>query len=202
MTEQIPDPPVVDETQRDAEPEAAPMPRWVPVAIGVVLVALAALAVMTGLRYREGTLVQMVPSRTERTATSPAPPGEPEAGASLVLHGENGQNIPNANEPVSGDARAVVTGGPDGVSATVRTWARRGVVFEVEPGDAMLYVNDMPIGEARQFDSMDEAYELPHAGSYTVRIVADGYRERQFIVTAADDAQQDVARLRVTLEKQ
>ena len=179
------------------------MPRWVPVVIGVVLVALAGLAVMTGLRYRDGTLVQMVPgSGAQRTATSPAPPGEPEAGASLVMPGENGQNVPSANEPVSGDARAIVTGGPGGVSSTVRTWARRGVVFEITPADAMVYVNDMPIGEARQFDSMDEAYELPHAGSYTIRAVAEGYRERQFIVTAAEDAQQDVARLRVSLEKQ
>lgn len=202
MTEQLPEPPAVEPPQ-PPEPESAPMPRWVPVAIGVVLAALAALAVMTGLRYRDGTLVQMVPGNgAQRTATSPAPPGEPEAGASLVVPGDNGENVPSANEPVSGDARAVVSGGPGGVSATVRTWARRGVIFEITPPDAMLYVNDMPIGEARQFDSTDEIYELPQAGSYTIRAVADGYRERQFIVTAAEDAQQDVARLRVTLEKQ
>ncbi|HEX6159727.1 MAG TPA: hypothetical protein VF111_06150 [Thermoanaerobaculia bacterium] len=179
------------------------MPRWVPVAIGVILVALAGLAVITGLRYRDSTLVKMVSGDNgPRTTTSSAPPGEPEAGASLVVPGEDGQNVPSANEPVSGDARAVVSGGPGGVTATVRTWARRAVVFEIEPSEAMVYVNDMPIGEARQFDSMDEAYELPHAGSYTIRVVAEGHRERQFIVTAADDAQQDVARLRVTLEKQ
>ncbi|MEA2489110.1 MAG: hypothetical protein QOH21_902 [Acidobacteriota bacterium] len=204
MTEPTPDPAVAPMDERDPnEPEAAPLPRWVPVAIGVLLVVLGALAVATGLRYRTDTLVGMVRTSGNRvhTPSTPAPPGEPEAGASLVMPGGANENVPTANKAVTGDSRAVVTGGPGGVTSQVRVWARRGVVFEVTPEDAMLYVNDVPIGEARQFNSMDEAYELPHPGSYTVRVVADGYRERQFVVTAAEDAQQDIARLNVSLTK-
>jgi hypothetical protein len=206
MTEPTPDPAVAPESERDLnEPEAAPLPRWVPVAIGVLLVVLGALAVVTGLRYRNDTLVGMVGGTSAtavHTATAHAPPGEPEAGASLVMPGgDNDVNVPTANEPVAGNSRAVIEGGPGGVSSQVRVWARRGIVFEIVPDDAMLYINDMPIGEARQFNSMDEAYELPHPGSYNVRVVAEGFRERQFVVTAAEDATQDVARLRVALQK-
>lgn len=204
MTEPTPDPVVAPESERDPnEPEAAPLPRWVPVAIGVVLVAMAALAVMTGLRYRNETLVGMIgtSSAPPRTATTHAPPGEPEAGASLIMPGGTSENVPTANEAVTGNSRAVIEGGPGGVTSEIRVWARRGIVFEITPEDAMLYVNDLPIGEARQFNSMDEAYELPHPGSYTVRVVADGYRERQFVVTAAEDATQDIARLKVTLQR-
>ncbi|HEX2060998.1 MAG TPA: hypothetical protein VHK90_09680, partial [Thermoanaerobaculia bacterium] len=91
------------------------MPRWIPILIGAVLVTLAALAVFTGLRYRDtNTITDHVPPRRERTTN--APPGEPEAGASLVL---SGNEAPAANEPVSGKARAVIEGGPGGVAATV-----------------------------------------------------------------------------------
>jgi hypothetical protein len=201
--EPTPDPVVAPDAERDTEPEPAPLPRWVPVAIGVLLVVLGALAVATGLRYRQDTLVGMVRTSGNRVQapSTPAPPGEPEAGASLVMPGGANENVPTANEAVTGNSRAVVSGGPGGVSSQVRVWARRGVIFEITPPEAMVYVNDMPIGEARQFDSADEAYELPHPGSYTVRLVADGYRERQFVVTAAEDAQRDIARLNVALAK-
>jgi hypothetical protein len=176
------------------------MPRWVPVLIGVVLVAIAALAVYTGLRGPDDdTLLAKVRPRRQRQANTPAPPGEPGAGASLVLHGAQGENTPAANEPVPGQSRAVVTGGPGGVSSTMRAWARRGMVLNVLPEDTMVYVNDMPIGQVSQLNTMDEAYEFAAAGSYTVKLVAPNGAEKTYVVTASEDAKEDVARLSVDL---
>ena len=178
---------------RPEEPASPLMPRWVPVLIGLVLVALAALAVYTGLNYRDGeTLTERVPPRRD-VATGAAPPGEPGAGASLVLPGNAGNNAPRANEPVEGSSRAVITGGADGVQSTVRIWATRGMMLRVTPADAMVYVNDLPIGEVAQFDSEEEVYEFAEPGSYTVRIVGPSGAERTFIVTATDEAQREVA---------
>src|SRR5688572_18243924 len=97
------------ETGVPPEPAGPPMPRWIPVLIGLVLVAIAGLAVFTGLRNRDdGTMAEHVRPRTDRRANTPAPPGEPGAGASLVLHGASGENVPAANEPVQGQARTVI----------------------------------------------------------------------------------------------
>lgn len=190
MTQQDPDP-----TDEPYEPSL--MPRWVPVLIGAILVAMAGLAVYTGLRNRdENTLLAHVPARNEQRANTAAPPGEPGAGASLVLHGESGDNTPAANEPVQGQARAVVTGGPAGVTSVVRIWARRGLVLDVTPANTMVYVNDIPIGEASQFNTMDETYEFAAAGSYTVKLVPPQGAGKTYIVTASDDAGDDVARIR------
>jgi hypothetical protein len=183
------------------EPATAGMPRWVPVLIGVILVAMAALAVYTGLRNREDDtlLAHVRSSRRQQPTTSPAPPGEPGAGASLVLHGESGENTPEANEPVRGQSRTVVTGGPGGVTSVNRIWARRGMVLNVLPDDTMVYVNELPIGQANQFNTMDEAYEFAAAGSYNVKLVAPNGTEKTYIVTASEDAQQDVARISAKL---
>lgn len=172
------------------------MPRWVPILIGVILVAMAALAVYTGLRNRDDdTILAHVRPRRQQSTNTPAPPGEPGAGSSLVLHGASGENTPAANEPVRGQSRAVVTGGPGGVAAVVRIWARRGMVLNVLPDDTMVYVNELPIGQAKQFNTMDETYEFAAAGSYNVKLVAPSGAEKTYIVTASDDAQQDVARI-------
>lgn len=181
------------------EPASPGMPRWVPVAIGVLLVALAALAVFTGLRYRDNNTLtgQVTPQRDPSSAA--APPGQPGAGASRVMHGQGVDVTPNANAPVTGEARAVISGGPGGVQSTVRIWARRGMLLEVTPPEAMVYVNGMLIGHANQFDTTDEIYDFAEAGSYTVRIVGPTGREKTFIVTAADDAEQDVARIAAAL---
>lgn len=177
-------------------PETAAMPTWVPVLIGVILVAMAGLAVWTGLRSPDGdTILSHVRPQRQHQANTPAPPGEPGAGASLVLHGASGENTPAANEPVTGRSRAVVTGGPGGVSSIVRIWARRGMVLNVLPDDTMIYVNELPIGQAKQFNTMDEAYEFAAAGSYNVKLVAPSGAEKTYIVTASEDAQQDVARI-------
>jgi len=178
------------------EPEPAPLPRWVPVLIGVVLVMFAVLAVFTGLRYRdEGTILQHVPPRTMRNS-SPAPQDEPGAGASLVLP----ESTPAANEAVRGTARTEVTGGPGGLQTTTRLWARRGVVFNVLPEETVVHVNDVPIGQVRQFNSMDEVYDFAEPGSYTIRLVAPSGAQKTFVVTAADDAKQDIARISLKLD--
>ncbi|HEU4888356.1 MAG TPA: hypothetical protein VFV49_10745 [Thermoanaerobaculia bacterium] len=189
------------ESQQAGEPEpGAAMPRWVPVLIGGVLVIMAGLAVYTGIRYRDDdTLVGRIqPSRRERV-TTPAPPGEPDAGASRVMHGSEGDNIPSANEPVEGSARAVISGGPGGIETTVRIWARRGMLLQITPAESMVYVNDTLVGHASQFDTEDEIYDFPAPGSYTIKVVAPNTRQKVFIVTAADDAKQDVAHIKAAL---
>lgn len=185
--------------ESEIEPGPA-MPRWVPILIGAVLVTMAGLAVYTGLRYRdEGTLTGHVKPRRVERATS-APPGEPEAGASLVMHGnEEDDTTPSANEPVAGSARAVISGGPGGVESTVRIWARRGMLLQVTPPDSMVYVNDTLVGHANQFDTEDEIYDFPAPGSYTIRVVAPSNRQKTYVVTASDDAKQEVAHIKAQL---
>ncbi|HEX9607314.1 MAG TPA: PEGA domain-containing protein [Gemmatimonadaceae bacterium] len=205
MTEQPPVvPPAPPRTHEPHEPpEPALMPRWVPVLIGVVLVFMALLAVFTGSRFRETSLVGMVkPHKPSRPLTSAAPPGEPEAGASLMFPGESGDNAPVAHPPVAGASRAVVTGGKNGIAASVRLSARRGMMTHVVPGDALVYVNDVAVGQADQFNTENEIYDFPAPGSYTVRLVAPGYRDRQFVITVAEDAKPEIAKLDVKLEKQ
>jgi len=176
------------------------MPRWVPVLIGAILVIMAGLAVYTGLRYRDDkTLTSHVRPQRDRGMTA-APPGEPGAGASLVMHGSEGDSTPAAKPAVEGEARAVISGGPGGVESTVRIWARRGLMLDVTPPESMIYVNDLPIGQARQFDTIDEVYEFAAPGSYTIRIVSPTNQQKTYIVTAADDAKQDVARIQAALK--
>ena len=206
MTEQTPrlppaPPPRAHEPHQPPEPPL--MPRWVPVLIGSVLVLMAALAVVTGIRFHDASLVGMVkPRKPSRPFTSVAPPGEPEAGASLMFPGDSGDNAPVAHAPVAGTSSAVVSGGRSGIGSSVRMWARRGMMTHVAPGDALVYVNDVAIGQADQFNTENEIYDFPAPGSYTVRLVAPGYKERQFVVTAADDAKQEIATIDVKLDKQ
>ena len=182
------------------EPEAAPLPRWVPAFIGAVLVILAGLAVYTGLRYRSNTIVSVVRPRRVPASNSPAPPGEPQPGASLVFPGESGDNAPVAHPPVSGKSRATVVGTGHDIEATVRIWARRGMTTTVTPPDALVYVNDVAVGQANQLSS--EPYEFPQPGSYNIRITAPGYRDRSYIVTAADNAKDEIATIQAKLDKQ
>lgn len=194
MTEQ----PTAPMPPEEPAPEAAVMPRWVPVAIGIILVTMAALAVITGLRYRDNTLVDLVRPRSDaHRQQASAPPGEPEPGASRI-----GAGIPAANDPVESGSRAEITGGSEGVSSVVRMWARRGMQVKAEPSDAVVYVNDVPVGRAVEFDSEDEIYDFAEPGSYNVRIDAPGFRERRFVVTSTEAVADEVARIEVKLEKQ
>ncbi|HVS32618.1 MAG TPA: hypothetical protein VMS98_14330 [Thermoanaerobaculia bacterium] len=189
-------PPDEEHHDRDA------LPRWVPVTIGVVLVTLAALAVVTGLRYRNPTLVSIINARQdEPRPSSPAPPGEPEPGGSLVVSG-HGANAPAANEAIANGSSADISGGPGGVSGVMKLWARRGMKLNVTPRDTLVYVNDVPVGTAQQLDSDDEVYDFAEPGSYTVRLVAPGHKERQFIVTASEAAADEVATITARLERE
>jgi len=181
MSEQTTEPP------RDRHPPEAPsMPGWVPTMIGIVLVAMAALAVWTGLRYRNPTLAGSIihPRRTPRVISGNGPGGEPEPGASLVFP---------ENSPTAGSGPAT--------GANVMS-ARRALVTNVLPDDAMVYVNGVLIGEAKQFNAAHEGYDFPSAGSYTIKLTAPGYKDAQFVVNASDDAQQEVARIDVRLSRQ
>src|SRR5712671_6716202 len=192
-------------TDEPHPPDETPfMPRWVPAVIGVVLVAMAALAVYTGLRYREPTLANGVVKsrRPARPMTAGSgPPGEPEPGASLLFPGDAADNAPAAREAITGSARAEITGTGHGITSTMRMWARRGMITNVVPDDAMVSVNDLVIGQAKQFDKPDEIYDFPAPGSYTIHISAPGYKDQQFVVTVAEDAKQEIARLDVKLTR-
>src|SRR3954453_22028935 len=134
-----------------AHDEPPMMPRWVPGVIGAVLVTMAALAVYTGLRYRTPTLANGVVKsrRPARAMTARAGPrGEPEPGASLMFPGD-ADNAPAAHDAVTGRARAEITGTGHGITSTVRIWARRGMMTNVVPNDAMVSVNDLVIGQAK-----------------------------------------------------
>ena len=165
------------------------LPGWVTTAIGVVLVLMAALAVYTGLRYRSPTLANGIirTRRPPRAMTGGGAPGEPEAGSSLVFPGDAANNTPGTN--LAPDKNAI------------RLSARRGMILNVVPDEAMVFVNGLAIGEARQFNTMDKVYDFPAEGTYVVRIVAPGYKERQFVITAADGAAQEIARIDAKLTK-
>jgi hypothetical protein len=166
-------------------PDQPQLPAWVPTAIGIVLVIMAALAVYTGLRYRNPTLANGI-IRTRhppRAMTGGGPPGEPEPGASLVFP----ENAPTAEaRTVTGNA--VMT-------------ARRGLITNVLPDDALVYVNGVVIGEVKQFNTMNKVYDFPSEGSYTIRVVAPGYKEAQFVITASNNAQQEIVRIDVRLQR-
>lgn len=189
------------DVHRDTVPEPEIMPRWVPVMIGAVLLTLAGLAVVTGLRYRDSGFMRLLKPRKTPRQVSSVPPGEPQPGASLVFPGD-GDNVPIANAPASGKTRAEIVGGPGGVSSTVRIVARRGMIVKSVPSDAVVYVNDLAIGQASQFDTDDEVYDFPDPGSYTIRIIAPDYKERQFLVTVSEGAAQDIAIIEVKLDKE
>jgi len=76
------------------------------------------------------------------------------------------------------------------------------MITNVVPPDAVIAVNDLVIGQANQFATMDEVYDFPAPGSYTIHISAPGYKDQQFVVTAAESAKQEIARLDVKLERQ
>jgi hypothetical protein len=202
MSDESPLPPLDGPPTDPPREEGLTMPSWVPLVIGGVLVALAALAVYTGLNYRRNTLTRVIKPRHIDMNSGAGPPGEPQAGASRVYPGDSGENVPLAGPPVAGKARVAITGGAAGLSTTVRLWARRGLLTHVIPPDAAVYVNDVLIGQASQFKSSDEIYDFPAPGSYTIRLVAPGFRDQSFIVTAADSAKQELATITTTLEKQ
>jgi len=185
------------EPPQESDSPPPPLPQWIPVLIGAVLVALAALAVFTGVRYRQNTLVNIVrPRRAVPQSNTPAPPGEPEAGGSLIFDG----TAPPAHPPVAGRTRATITGTGNEIESNVRIAARRAMTTSIVPDDAVVYVNDVAVGQAKQLAT--EAYEFASPGSYVVRITAPGYRDRVFTVSVAENASVEVARIEARLVKQ
>jgi hypothetical protein len=183
--------------------DPVPMPKWVPLLIGAVLVAMAVLAVYTGAVPRPSTLVRMVrPQRVPMTANA-GPPGEPQPGASRAYPGESGDETPVAHPPVPGGrSRVMIEGSGKAVATALRMWARRGFLLRVTPDDALVYVNDVLVGQAHQFGTTDEVYDFPAAGSYTIRLTAPGYADQSFVVTAAENANQEIAILTAQLHEE
>ncbi|HEY5611469.1 MAG TPA: hypothetical protein VIL97_09695, partial [Thermoanaerobaculia bacterium] len=90
--------------------------------------------------------------------------------------------------------------------ASIRLAAKRGVQVTVTPKDTILYINEQPIGLASQFSTPEEAWEFPpeaeRGGTFFVRLVAPGYREVEYIVTASSSAPDEVARITAKLVRQ
>ena len=202
-----------DENQRDrsAEPAEEPgpptakLPGWVAPAIGVALVLMGALAVYTGMRYRGAGLGKdLIPERVierRRPAIQPStPPGEPEPGASR--QGISGGQTPQANPITSTSPRLQIKSEGSGLVGSSRLNARRGVMFQIVPSDAVVYINNLAIGSAKQFSTSDEVYDFPDEGSFTIRLVAPGYREAEYIVNSDANAKDEVAIVSTKLQKE
>jgi hypothetical protein len=193
--------------ESDDEPESEvgrKMPAWVPVLIGTVLVAIAALAVYTGIRYRGGPIGRAFDRATSSIMRSDGgPPGEPQPGASRILHGGAGDSVPRARPATEDDGNessVIIRGGPEGVIPSIRLTAQRAMHIHVDPASAVIYVNDHPVGLAEQFTGPD-LYEFPEEGDYTVRVVAEGYEEIEYTVQVRQDAKTEIADIQATLKK-
>ena len=202
---------MADETERESpsdsaplEPEVPPLPRWIPALIASVLVLLGGLAVYTGLQYRTARVDRPVGQR--KIATPPVEragaPGEPQAGASHVLHGEMGENVPQPAPTDTQSSRVTIAGGSgSAVSTTIRYSARRGMLLKIEPQDASVYVNNQAMGAASQFNEPEEVYEFAEEGKFTVRLVAPTFVDETFVVNADPAAGDEVVTIRRTMKR-
>lgn len=193
---------------RRADPPIVSLPRWVPVGLVLVLLGMALLAVYTGLNFRNVSLSRgprrVVPNPNpppSRVAESGVP-GEPQPGASRVVHGEHGEAIPqpDAFDPDLSPSAIRSEGGK--VIPVIRLDARRGLLLRVTPDDALVYVNGQPIGAAKQFSSSDQIYEFADQGRFSVRLVAPGYHEVEYEISANQEAGDEVAVINTKLRKQ
>jgi len=193
------------ETPAEQDSPPVKMPGWVAPAIGITLVVMGALAVYTGLKYRGAglgkELITEPAIQRRRPPIQPsAPPGEPEPGASR--QGISGGQTPQAN-PVTGTSpRMQIKNEAGGLVGSTRLNARRGVLFQVIPSDAVIYVNNLAIGPAKQFSTPDEVYDFPDEGSFTIRLVAPGYREAEYIVNSGANAPDEIATISTKLQKE
>lgn len=187
----------------DDLPEPMALPRWIAPAIALLLITLAGLAIYTGVRYREQPLGGAFPRRSAPAVELGGAPGEPEAGASRMLHGERGENVPAPGAPIVGEnSRVTISNDTAGMVHVVRAAARRGVLIDVEPTDATVYINNQPIGLARQFRDPQEIYEFGEEGTYDIRISSPGHRELQYVITSTETAADEVAVIRGKMEPQ
>jgi len=205
MTETQPEDPIRPEPPK-VDPPIVSLPKWVPIGLGLVLLTMALLAVYTGLNYRNVSLSRglrrAVSERAPSRNAEAGVPGEPQPGASRVIHGEHGEIIPqpNALDPEGSAGNAIRSEG-GAVIPVIRLAARRGLLVRVTPGDAMVYVNGQPIGAAKQFSTSDQIYEFADQGRFIVRLVAPGYREIEYEVSADQDAADEVAVINTKLQK-
>lgn len=193
------------EAPEETEPSLPPpvqLPRWVPIVIALLLIAMAAGAIWTGLRRRDVPFWKIAPVARDSQASASGVPGEPEPGASRVMHGREGDVIPAPGKTdTSQRARVVIQGDSTSVTPTVRVLARRGLLVNVRPPDAIVYVNDQLIGEAKQFVAPDQAWEFAApSGTYHVVVVAPGYKPLQYDVIASPEAPDELAVVRGELE--
>jgi hypothetical protein len=180
------------------------MPKWIPVLIAGILLAIAALAVYTGFATKVRDLgVNLTRRRTsERSIAGGGVPGEPQPGASRIQHGESGENVPEPDPMTVDEGSGMrITARGDDIVASMRMRARRGFVLDVTPRDADVYVNDQPVGAAAQFRGEEAAYEFPAEGNYRVRIVADGHQQAEFLISADPQAREELARIRMSLQR-
>ncbi|MFA6955383.1 MAG: hypothetical protein WC538_05875 [Thermoanaerobaculia bacterium] len=185
------------------------LPVWVAPAIGIALVAIAGMAAWTGFRQRTSAEVKYVltgPQLTGSTTSMPeesgGAPGDPGPGASRLVQSDSGGEVPRAEPIPEGDLpRAEIRGDASGVVPTASLEVRRGIAFDCDRPDAMVYVNELPIGEAGQFAAKDQPYEFSQEGSFSVRVVARDGTETRFTVVASAGAETDVKVIAVRLAK-
>lgn len=188
----------------ETEPPLPPpvqLPRWVPVVIALVLIAIAAGALWTGMRRRDVPFWKLTPAARETRGGASRGPMELEPGSSRAMHGGNDVVAAPGTVDPGQRARVVIQGDSESVVPTVRVEARRGVLVDVRPPDAIVYVNDQLIGEARQFMARDQAWEFAEpSGTYRVVVVAPGYKPLQYEVIARPEARNELAVVRGELE--
>lgn len=199
-------------TEESATPLEEPpleLPAWVAPAIGIVLVAIAAMAVWTGFRPRSRTEPRYVITQPQLPAAatgmkedSGGAPGDPGPGASSVVQNETGGAVPLAEPLPEGELpRDAIRGDAGGVVPTSNYEVRRGIAFACDRPEATVFVNDLPMGEAGQYSSKEQPYEFSEEGSFNVRVVAKDGAEARFTVVASAGAQTDVELIRVRLAK-
>ena len=120
-----------------------------------------------------------------------------------MVQSEAGGALPPAEPLPEGSdlPRTTIEGNRGGVLPTESLEVRRGIAFDADRPDAIVYVNDLLIGEAGQFASSDQPYEFAQEGTFNVRIVARDGTEARFVVVATAAAETDVARIRVRLAR-
>ena len=191
---------------RRVDPPIVSLPKWVPIGLGLVLLGMAGLAVYTGLNYRNVSLSKgirrVVSSRPSGRLAETGVPGEPQPGASRVVHGEYGETIPQPEAFDPDLAPNAIRSEGGAVVPVIRLAARRGLLVRVIPDDALVYMNGQPIGAAKQFSSSDQIYEFADVGRFSVRLVAPGYREVEYEISASQEAADEVAVINTKLKKQ
>lgn len=191
---------IAPDTSRDDDlPPPAVLPKWVPILIGLILIGMAGLALWTGLKYRDEAFRRPVVRLPIKTAPAGGigAPGEPQAGASRM----SGDAVPDPHPATPGEnARFSISNQSGAIAGSTRISASRGMLIDVKPESALVYVNGKAIGEAKQFSDVDSMYEFAEPGNYNVRIVEEGFGEADYTITADPDSETEVAIVKVELQ--